>query len=81
MTIVPPFPPQPKECKIDKQDACEGFEFVLAAGILNPEITTREKEGSAKLQGPAFKEAGQVTGFSGYFSNRYLVQGDPSACN
>lgn len=79
--IIPPFPPQPKECEIDKEDACFGFEMILAAGIVNPDTASREQSDSVMLNGPAFQENGTTSGFSGHYSNRYYVRGDPSACS
>jgi hypothetical protein len=80
-TSVPLDPPQPMECEIDQKDACNGFEMILAAGVVNPDTASREQSSSVKLNGPAFQENGETYGFSGHYSNRHYVQGDASACS
>jgi hypothetical protein len=69
------------ECEIDQKDACNGFEMILAAGVVNPDTASREQSSSVKLNGPAFQENGETYGFSGHYSNRHYVQGDASACS
>jgi hypothetical protein len=78
--VIPPMPPASVDCQINREEACNGFEIMLAAGIKNPESRSREVAGSANMKGPAFATKGQTNGFSGYVSNRFTVPPNSELC-